>query len=52
VWLVGCNGMVGNMLEIGFGNFGIFVLDNGKVGWGMMLAMWSPLHGMVDFLGL
>jgi hypothetical protein len=26
----GHNGMVGNMMEIGFGNFGMLVLDSGE----------------------
>jgi hypothetical protein len=25
-----CNGIIGNMLEIGFGNFGMLVLDNAE----------------------
>jgi hypothetical protein len=44
--------MIGNMLKIGSGYFGMLVLDNAGVGWVMLLVMRSPLHGMVDFPGL
>jgi hypothetical protein len=41
--------MIGNMLETGSGYFGMLVLDHVGVGWGMLLVMRSPLHGMINF---
>jgi hypothetical protein len=45
--------MIGNMPEVGFGYYGMLGLDNagGGVGWGVLLVVWSPLHGVVDLPG-
>jgi hypothetical protein len=45
------SGMTGNMQRLGLAVLISLWRKMRRVGWGMLLVVQSPLHGVVDFLG-